>query len=669
MQNNDNELKSVKLEQPYSVIRMHNDGDDPNKLKSWERPPHNTSKITKQNLDDAMAVNNVFKDSIDNGNSLQAPEGDSNDYFLKAKNNLVGQQNDRNIGSFLNQFHGMDFFKSGVPEIEKGLKGTGYEMGPSANIADNLKEAVDKGDTKEVENIIEEHPEESKEVLPEDTPIQEEAEQITDDTNKTNDEVNNEVVEDFVEEPSAESDKTVINESMANAQPLTEDNFEPAPEAPYADNVAQIKTDIDKQVENAIETNPTAAEQVAENVSGENSPIETEAEQLNDSNPNNDEVSNEAIEQTPTKEKQEILDKLNKAGSSFINVPSDSEGLIDWDKVKVYKPGEDATVYGIQQEPFDPRVEENLNYDYDQNLPQETSITDSELPDVVDYGLEDQNQYGAGLPSEDETIIDETMANTEPLSDDNFEPAPEAPYADNVVQLKQQKEQLDKELEEAEAEPVTDKESAIRKQNRVKMARAAIANFYASNPDFNNQIHQSDGSVSTGGRVSPRAGIGSIGGGASGHGSMSPVNFRRTNNGISRALTGGGSMPVTLGGNSSKVIQPSRSFSNGSLSSGSFGLMSKNKSNGAFSSKPMSLPNGESSSVVEGVNVDSIAESGKNALVERLKTLLDKLSPEQRKHLGFSPKDYNYQGERLENLDGYTIQKLIEEVEKIAGSF
>ena len=363
-------------------------------------------------------------------------------------------------------------------------------------------------------------------------------------------------------------------------------------------------------------------------------------------------------------------DKGNKKpGSSFINVPSDSEGLIDWDKVKVYKPGEDATVYGIQQEPFDPRVEENLNYDYDQNIPQETSITDSELPDVVDYGLEDQNQYGDDLPSEDETIIDNTMANTEPLSDDNFEPAPEAPYADNVVQLKQQKEQLDKELEEAEAEPVTDKESAIRKQNRVKMARAAIANFYASNPDFNNQIQQSDGSVSTGGRASPRAGIGSIGGGASGHGSMSPVNSKRTNNDISRALAGGGSMPVTLGGNSSKVIQPSRSFSNGSLSSGSFGLMSKNKSNGAFSSKPVSLPNGESSSVVEGLNVDSIADSGKNALVERLKTLLDKLSPEQRKQLGFSPKDYNYQGERLEDLDGYTIQKLLEEIGELVGSF
>ena len=797
MQTNDNELKPVKLEQPYSVIRMHNDGDDPNKLKSWERPPHNSSKITKQNLDDAMAVNNVFKDSIDSGNSLQAPEGNSNDYFLKAKDNLVSKTNDRKIGDFLNQFHGMDFFKSGVPEIEKGLKGTGYDMGPSANIVDNLKEAVDKGDTKEVENIIEEHPEESQKILPEDTPIQEEAEQITDDTNKANDEVNNEVVEDFVEDNQSElapvgytteqvTDPNVgsIPEDLPeNNRPL--DNFvlnnydddtdrgelSPANNDNKDDVTTETDTDSSKDEDDEFEAYARKAGEEAgdrkqlekehkeafeeklrhnnqeawkdyalekgklntrgsirkgfEKEVGKSllAEIMTPEEWMNDSlregvlrhtNYTSDPVvirnrlresiakekkalgideetlraKEEAKRQEEAKRKEEEKkrrdeawakltaddkgkDKDNKkVGSSFINVPPDSEDGIDWDKVKVYKPGEDATVYGIQQEPFDPRVEENLNYDYDQNIPQEASITDTELPDVVDYGLEDQNQYGDDLLSEDETIIDDTMANTEPLSDDNFEPTPEAPYADNVVQLKQQKEQLDKELEEAEAEPVTDKESAIKKQNRVKMARAAIANFHASNPNFNNLIQQSDGSTATGGRVSPRAGIGSIGGGASGHGSMSPTNSRRTNNAMNTGkAAGGGSMPVTLGANSSKVIQPSRSFSNGSLSSGSFGLMSKNKSNGAFSSKPVSLPNGESSSVVEGLNVDSITESGKNALIERLKTLLDKLSPEQRKQLGFSPKDYNYQGERLEDLDGYTIQKLLEEVGKLVGSF
>ena len=49
-------------------------------------------------------------------------------------------------------------------------------------------------------------------------------------------------------------------------------------------------------VEEAIENNPDVAEQAMEVVAGEDSPIETEAEQLNDSNPHNDEVNNKAVD-------------------------------------------------------------------------------------------------------------------------------------------------------------------------------------------------------------------------------------------------------------------------------------------------------------------------------------------------------------------------------------
>lgn len=288
------DLQPIKLEQPYSVIYQKNKDDDPNKLGSWERPPHNSSKITKENLNDAMAVNNVFKDSIDTGNALQAPEGNNNDYFLKAKNNLVSKTNDRKIGEFLNQFHGMDFFKRGVPEIEKGLKGTGYDMGPSANIVDNLKEAVDKGDTKEVENIIEKHPEESQEVLPENTPIQEEAKQITEDTNKANDEVNNEVVEDFVEDSQTESELFPVG---YNTEQVTDPNVGSIPEdlpennRPL-DNFVLKNYDDDKdrgELSPAIESsNDNKAELATENDTDlvgdtpelDNTSLENEAQQI-----------------------------------------------------------------------------------------------------------------------------------------------------------------------------------------------------------------------------------------------------------------------------------------------------------------------------------------------------------------------------------------------------
>lgn len=103
----------------------------------------------------------------------------------------------------------------------------------------------------------------------------------------------------------------------------------------------------DKLVEEAIESNPIKAEQVAENISGENSPIETEAEQLNDLNPNNDEVKDEAIEQTPIKEKQEILDKLNNAGSSFMNVPQSKMTMNDDELIATYLNKPHPTIEGL----------------------------------------------------------------------------------------------------------------------------------------------------------------------------------------------------------------------------------------------------------------------------------------------------------------------------------
>lgn len=229
MKNNDNKLKPVKAEQPYSYIQRGRDDldADPNNLDIWKRFSGH-GKVTKENLDDALEVRNTAAfDNFPLVGSMNAPEGKSKDYFLKAKDKILGEQNAYNIGEFLDNFHGMDYFRKGVPKVEEGLKGTGYDMGPSAKIVDKLKEAADKGDTKEVENIIEEHPEESQEVLPEDTPIQEEAKQITEDTNKANDEVNNEVVEDFVEDSQAESELFPVG---YNTEQVTDPNVGSIPE-------------------------------------------------------------------------------------------------------------------------------------------------------------------------------------------------------------------------------------------------------------------------------------------------------------------------------------------------------------------------------------------------------------------------------------------------------
>lgn len=109
---------------------------------------------------------------------------------------------------------------------------------------------------------------------------------------------------------------------------------------------------MDKEVERQIEENPSQAEQVAEESLGENNPIENEAEQAADStNPQDDEVNNAEIASASTEDKTNFL---NQMGS----IPQDTN--ID--------------SYPENREQIDDFV---VN-----------------PPEVVDYGLEDRNQYG-----------------------------------------------------------------------------------------------------------------------------------------------------------------------------------------------------------------------------------------------------------------------------------
>lgn len=84
-----------------------------------------------------------------------------------------------------------------------------------------------------------------------------------------------------------------------------------------------FKDTFEDGVEEAIESNPDVAEQVMEIVAGEDSPIETEAEQLNDSNPYNDEVNNKAIDD------ENIEEKTKEIGSFLPAVVFDFMNLAD----------------------------------------------------------------------------------------------------------------------------------------------------------------------------------------------------------------------------------------------------------------------------------------------------------------------------------------------------
>lgn len=462
------------------------------------------------------------------------------------------------------------------------------------------------------------------------------------------------------------------NEPVAVSQESTQDSTLPQESASISGNttipestaplsVPETNNNIDEQVEEAIESNPTVAEQVTEDVSGEGSPIETEAEQLNDSNPNNDEVKDEAIEQTPVKEKQEILDKLNNAGSSFTN--------IDWDKVKVYKPGEDA-----------PDLVSGYRYDENGNL-------------VNDYGnelkdYEPIDTEGGVLLHRDEDFlgpdeyIDENgnihdyselaNGNTEALDKKWYEgdESGEGEYSESGnVNLDYEAADLQNQIKEAEALPVTNAEEAKEKQNKLRALRLKLkevqtatghgSNISSTDPTTDNSTQ------TTGGRVSPRAGIGSIGGGASGHGSM--VSTKPTKMGDSHnSIASKAPLPHALEDNQGRVVSvngkattaPS-SNNNGAFRSGSFGLMSKAKSN--LKSIPSKAPvSGGPEHMGSPMAANSVnLEDGKQILIERLKQLLAQLTDEEKRQLEIPAS--------LTKLDGYTLQDLINKVEEYLG--
>ena len=806
MKNNDNDdLKPVKLEQPYSIIYPSGNGSTGDNLKDWytlHRP-----KLTKQNLEDAWQAEDAFYKGPHTASAMNAPEGDSNDYFLKGKDRIIANRNASQMGDFLNQFHGMDYFRKAVPEVEKGLKGTGYDMGPSANIVkDNLKEAVDEGDTEKVENIIEKHPEEAQEALPEGTPIQEEAKQITEDDKPQNDEVNNEVVEDFVKEPSAESELFPVGYTTEQVtDPNTNSIPEDLPEnnrpldnfvlTNYDDDkdrgvlTPPIESNNDNKVEGITETGTDPVENTPEL---DNTPLENEAQQIESDTADNLDVDNiedfEAYAQKAQDEFNKVLAEQkakakankefrgNKTGISRLpstgmlggkhwyevdteklyeyanQLIDDGEGLLgeasaigravdsdSWNSSIRGAMGSLAT-YGngirnrgrhliavrkyLQERGINPAElkpstrkallrtpipgdkynrkgkQEDYEYNLDVILKYSEGIgkdEDQSNSMANDKGIDKSNVGSSFInvpPSQEEGPIDTDDSSLPALNlqdyhkdvalngERDLEPTETDDVDYRVVEDSDfvpptyTIDDLDREIEEVSQWPVTNVDEAKAKQNKLKLLksrRLAYGNASTSDTNWNY-----DRNTATGGRASPRAGIGSIGG-AAGHGSMAstkPTKVGDSHNSIASKAP----LPHALEDNQGRVVSvngkattaPS-SNNNGAFRSGSFGLMSKAKS--SLKSIPSKAPVSSgpdhmgSPMTATGVGIpgEINVDDGKQALIERLKQLLAQLTDEEKKNLGFSPALNQWNGKALDKLDGYTLQNLINQVEEYMG--
>ena len=205
----------------------------------------------------------------------------------------------------------------------------------------------------------------------------------------------------------------------------------------------------------------------------------------------------------------------------------------------------------------------------------------------------------------------------------------------------------------------------------MKARRVEYGNASTSNTSWNY-----DKSGATGGRASPRAGIGSIGG-AAGHGSMAATSPTKMAGYSHNSIASKAPLPHALEDNQGRVVSvngkattaPS-SNNNGAFRSGSFGLMSKARSNlkSIKSKAPVSGGAKHTGSSMSSTGIPNIdLDDGKQALIERLKQLLTQLTDEEKKELGFSSELNQWNGTSLNKLDGYTLQDLIDKVEEQLG--
>lgn len=299
---------------------------------------------------------------------------------------------------------------------------------------------------------------------------------------------------------------------------------------------------------------------------------------------------------------EEVKQDVVSEPEFFQNIAEQVSDGIDWSKVHIYSPNEEGEGMGWNNgkvDTFDPNAP-----DYEPSGDTNVDITDTDVTsdtvDVVDNGLEDQNQYQEGV-SLDETVADPEQQKVEAREED-WEKVPGFENIDNVAQLKQEVEQ---EVEQDEDIPEEEKEETVARRNR-------ILDWY-----FGQKINMSGtgGSVSTpkpetpksgfstGGTVSMGSLFRNMGGGSGsvsspsvGGGKVSPNQYRPQ---AFNAKAGGGSKPVVPqsstpvsiknGKNSSGISNTSGNYSSGAVPHTSSKLSARSVTTGSSgSSKPTS---------------------------------------------------------------------------------
>jgi hypothetical protein len=399
-------------------------------------------------------------------------------------------------------------------------------------------------------------------------------------------------------------------------------------------------------VENAIESNPVEAESILK----DDTALDNEAVQAIDGG-NDAEVNNEVVEEALKQDPEELI---GTRPNFHENDPAIERMQARIDRLNNEK---DEDFLGP-----DEYIDENGNIQVDPNWKPEDADEDFVGPDeqlaVIDQTKEDFVEpdkqlaiYNGDVPEE---IYSEPVYDT---SDYNFD----WDYDIETLGVASP--------EEIPNAPVKNKDQAKAKQRLMNWFKShkgvpaggvpvGSVSPMTSNDTSNDRLSMAGRTAGalTSAVNSPSGSVSST--------SMSASGTKPSTTSTTTAKTGGGTLPVAVEdnfGNAKQIKSTTPRFSNGSMSSGSFGLMRKNKNNNIKVEK-QDLPSKFERTAGAG-NAD--ITNMKDALVERLINLVDQLSDDERKQLGITGN--NYKGTSFKQLDGFTIQELIEKIENYLG--
>lgn len=544
----------------------------------------------------------------------------------------------------------------------------------------SVKHKLEGKDSVQVEEAIESNPEEAQEIASSDLPepIKEEAEQRLDD-NPNNDEVNNAKIEEGIKElpvrktiPGSEPDPlglNISNEDRANWNGGKDRAVGDATLSEMDNALASRTRPVKPGTEMLNRARPKGLLGAGMLYSKDNNipkpseerPLDANSlEQITESNP---ETVQEALPDTPiAEEARQITDDSdarnnevnNQAAEETVNRLSDEFETVDdlYNYLENYGMGwNEGRVDDVDLNGPDFPVDNNV-YARDEDFlgPDE----------VIDYGLDDQNQYPTGIGDLDETVAQE---NVPEVNENDFVKSDVLPSADNVLELKPEEQEV---VTEAIEENVPEENKGA----YFGMLGIPHRQFSSSSPksvNTNNEQYKLDRLKHAG-----ASSLGRLGGFSTGGGSISP-GISSTVISKPRAMTervssrvGGGNIPKSP--NAAANLQTrsrAGSSNNGFITSNGGNIYSGpvQKRSSLKTPKPVQLPNFTGHTAPIQTNQLGFAEDLHGALIERIKGMLDNLDVETRKKLGFSPTLYNYNGTPINKLDGSTLVQLSEMLE------